>query len=298
MISNINTTDIHNTLIPKLKTSNKHHVALYRYCKSYVFKYDSIEPVYIDDTTEYNKYFENEYRKLKRSQLKEQLNKSPSIKRFNDKFLNDVGLSYYHNISDDLKNNYDIDKLENLNNIINIKQIDFINNIYETYPTNEDIIKQFTLDFHRHKVYVNNNLCMKIDDLFIILSKYNRHIDISPNKKTTIFMLSLLLICQSSFYISFLHIHNKINKMKENYILTKKISVYNTDHIPLLNYHVTDTSNNKVIRLTIDDLSLCCSFMASYKIINIYTEKIIHNLNSETIFDLNFDDCLIVYDTY
>lgn len=286
--------DNNTKLIPKIEPIN---FSYYSYLTSYLFSYDNIKPEYSYDGTEYKEYFEIEYRKLMINQLKEQLNISPSIKRFNDKFLSRKNLSYYHNIKDDIDNNYNIDIPENLNNIIHFKQIEFIYNIYETYVTNEDIVKQFTLDFPRHKVFVNNKQYILIDELFNILSKYNRKIDVTDKLNTTTFMLSLLLICQSSFYMSFIHIHNKINKMKENYILNAKLDLYDTDNIPLLNYHVTDTKKVNEIHLTIDDFRLCCTFIASYKVMNVSTEKIIYQIKAETIFDLNFDECLIVYES-
>ena len=287
-----------NNLIPKLETSNIHYTSIYSYISSYIFSYEHINSVYNSDNTEYKEYFETEYRKLMINQLKEQLNISPSIKRFNEKFLNRTDMSYYHNIKDDLENNYNIDVPKNLNNIINFKQSEFIDNIYETYNTNEDIVKQMTLDFPRHKIYVNNKQCISIDELFTILSKYNRPIDITSERRTTTFMLSLLLICQSSFFMSFIHIYNKINKMKEKYILNSELDIYDTDNIPVLNYNIIDTKQVNEIHLTIDDFRLCCTFIASYKVMNVSTEKIIYQIKAETIFDLNFDECLIVYESY
>ena len=282
-----------NTLIPKIDTNTSY----YKYFTSYIFSYDYIKPIYMEDTTEYKKYFADEYRKLKLNQLKEQLKTSPSIQRFNEKFLQKLDLSFYRNIEQDLTNNYNIDIHANLNNIIHFKVIDFVNNIYETYHSDEDIVKQFTLDFPRHKIYINNIPCTELTGLFSILSKYNRDIDISPERKTTTFMLSLLLICQSSFYMSFLHIYNKINKMKEEYLINSTNDIQDTDTIPLLNYHITDKKEQNNIHLTIDEFRFCCVFNASYQIINVSTEKTIYNISAETIFDLNFDECLIVYES-
>ena len=287
-----------NKLISKIETSNIHYPTIYSYLSSYIYSYEHINPIYSVDDTEYKKYFETEYRKLMINQLKEQLNISPSIKRFNEKFLSRTDMTYYRNIKDDLENNYNVDIPKNLNNIINFKQNDFIYNIYETYNTNEDIVKQMTLDFPRHKVYVNNKQYTSIDELFTILSKYNRPIDIMTEKRTTTFMLSLLLICQSSFFMSFIHIYNKINKMKENYILNSELDIYDTDNIPVLNYNITDTKQVNEIHLTIDDFRLCCTFIASYKVMNIHTEKAVYHIKAETIFDLNFDECLIVYESF
>lgn len=283
-------------LIPKIKKDNLRYKTLYNYMSSYIYNY--MTPIYCQENTEYKEYFATEYRKLMIKKLKEQLNISPSINRFNEKFLNKTELSYYNNIKVDLDINYNIDIPENLNNIINFKNKEYLDNIYETYNTDEDILKQFTLDFPRHKIYVNNSICSTIGDIFTILSKYNRYIDLPNDRKTTTFMLSMLLICQSSFYISFIHIYNKINKMKEKYLLNVGENINDIDKTPILNYHLTDTKKVNEIHLTIDDFSLSCTFIASYKVINIYTEKDVYNIKAETLFDLNFDDCLIVYERY
>jgi hypothetical protein len=281
-------------LIPKIKTNN---YSYYKYFIPYIFNNNKPQSIYNSKNTECKEYFETECRKLMIIQLREQLDISPSINRFNNKFLNIEHLNYYRSIDTDLKYNYNIDIHSNLNNIIHFPQKQFITDIYNTYSTEEDTVKQFTVDFPRHKVYVNTTQITEISELFTILAQYNRKIEIKGCLKTTSFILALLLICQSSFYMSFMHVFNKINKMKENYIINTQTDLYDTDVIPLLNYHITDTKKINEIHFTIDEFGFCCTFIASYKIINIYTEHVVHQIKAETIFDLKFDDCLIVYES-
>jgi hypothetical protein len=125
-----------------------------------------------------------------------------------------------------------------------------------------------------------------IDVLTDLLKVYNRNINIEFNsKKFTTSLLALLLICQSSFFVSFVHLHNKMQKMKDN-ISDMKDSRHNL--------HVVHNNKNNINIIITHDTFLC-SFDAFYKIIDTSTNETVYNVNAETLFDLDSDISLIVY---
>lgn len=248
-----------------------------------------------DDGSMYEKYFDEEYRKFRIEQLRKQLEISPSAKRFGEKFLNQTEFTYYFEKQDDIDNNYDMSNPDNISNIVSFQRDDFINIIYETYPSGEDIVKQFVLDFPRQKVWVNGKLYKDINDLFFTLSKHNRKINTSARETTTL-MLSLLLMCQSSFYMSFAHIHHKVAKMKEKLLSDSKTYIDKIDEDPRMDYFVTDMRSMDSVHLTINEKRMCCTFSASYRIVNVSKDKTIYQIDSETVFDMDYDECLIIYE--
>ena len=101
-------------------------------------------------------------------------------------------------------------------------------------------------------------------------------------------MLCMLLICQSSFFVSFMHLHNKEIKMK---------NMLDPDD-PKNNIHVADMKEKNRIDLYITLNSFSCSFNAKYRILDILEDITIYNVKTETLLSLDSDICLITYDVY
>ena len=247
----------------------------------------------------YEKYFEEEYRKIKIQELDAHLKLSKSIRKFKDMYINESAFRIENN--NDINYDNSISLQKNINNIVSFSKNDFLNIIFETYPKDEDIITQFLKDFHREIISINGQIFDDVNLLFLELSKYNRIIEIDK-RSSSIFILSLLLMCQSSFYVSFLHIHQKLIKMKQDIVqkcdLTDKISnKISIDADPKMNYHLTDGKKKDKIELTIDCQNICSVFRAEYKINDIINEEIVTNIYSETIFNTAANNCLILYET-
>jgi hypothetical protein len=257
---------------------------------------------------DYSKYFIKHTTEVHRGKIINLLNISPNAQKLKEKFVTDYDVLHYFNQDIDTMKNYDITKEENLNVIINLPQRTFLETLLETFNDDDAIIRQFLVDFPRQDIYLNGCRVKTIDDLFMGLSRYNRMVYFGNpvpilNKGTprnmiinwryyiSLFMLTLVLTCQSSFFHSFTHLHNKMSKMK-NVLEQNKQNL-----ISVVNIYVTDYSERQKINLNVTCESFSCSLSATYKIINILDETILFRVKTETLFDLDSDTCIIVYET-
>jgi hypothetical protein len=211
---------------------------------------------------------------------------SDSIKKYDIiAMLGNRTMKYYHP-NDDINNNNLIDKKMQMIVLFPLK--DFINSVLSTYPDDDSIMKQFLADFHRHNVSINGELVKSIDRFITILSKYNRPLNTSYlRKQISLLLFSMVLVCQSSYYISFNYIHDKLIKLKQK-------------NSNMSDLHIVDSRVGKKINIIVSDYSnnaLCCSISGSYKIINCALDRTIHEFNTETIVDINADQCIVRYDT-
>ncbi len=187
----------------------------------------------------------------------------------------------------------DMSKKENIDNVIIIDRNNFFKIIRESYKRDEDIIKQFLIDFDRTDISINSTIYHEVDQLFLELSKYNKLITFEDSDiKITIMILSMLLMCQSSFYFSFVYLYSKINRMKDQ--LTKNDDENNSD--PRLNYSLVSRREKSNIDLIITNDMLECSFKANYNIIDETTGDVIIKVKTETIFNTKSDEAMILYE--
>jgi hypothetical protein len=203
---------------------------------------------------------------------------------------------------EDMKFNYDITLPNPVNQVVIFDKPYFLELIVETYQTDADIIRQFLADFTRVDVMINNENIKSIDLLMMRLSDYNRLIDIG-SRTISLMMLCLLMICQSSFYISFYHQHNKLNMLKEslsNNHMMNKHKMNNNDK--RLDYHLTDQRERKLIEFIISDDKLTVLFSSAYQVIDPTISNITDTnpqtivcLNQQTVFDINQNITLITY---
>lgn len=261
------------------------------------------------ENVDYAKYFEENCRNMKLETFLQLISISKSEKRFMDKFLHDDNIDRYYNQTDDISSNYDISNPENLNNVVSVSKQNFMDVITETYSNDEMIMRQFLADFPRQDVFINGKRFDNMDKLFLELSICNAEIDIDNKhrKKLSKMMLCFLLICQSSFYISFLHVYNKIAKLRS--ILNIKYGIsdndktsYRPDQVDKLpdsryNLHIADHKERNVIDIKISPDNLKCSLMGCYRIVDLDTTNTLYLIRSETLFDINNDTCLIIYET-
>ncbi len=242
-------------------------------------------------TSEYYKYFEQHINFLKLEKFLKLISITKSYNRIREKFIKNEIIERYYDSEYDINNNNDVIDHENMNNIIHIPTNNFLHQILESYTDDSSIVKQMLVDFPRQNVFINDQQIYGIESLMMSLSPYNREIIIENKNryKISTMMLSMCFICQTSFFVSFVHNFNKIAKMKQIY--------YNKSD-QRHNLHLTDTKGRKKIKIYIDDNKLSCVFIGSYKIINIETNTTLYNISTETIFDINSDVCLVVNETY
>lgn len=197
----------------------------------------------------------------------------------------------YYDDEYDMRINYDMINEMNANNIIRGVCQKLLDVFVETYSDDAKIMKQFALDFPRNTVYVNNQLVESMDRFTEVLSPFNREYVIYDEngyrkRVTNIIVFAMSFVCQSSFYPAFIHLYNKLQKMKES-------------KEALNNIHLTDTKERNVIEINITEDKIQCALIACFKLIDIRSdENVLYNIRSETLFDSDMDDYLIVYKSY
>lgn len=247
-------------------------------------------------TAKYLPYFDENCIYMRNIKIVKLMMISKTFNNLKNKFINDNQINNYFNQNDDIEQNYDITKKKNIDIITSIQANTFLNIIFETYSDDDSIIKQFLVDFPRQEIYVNGLKYTNIDDILMEFSKYNRELKLdignSNIKNTTCMLLALLFICQSSFYVSFMHMYNKLQKLKD---------VLNTNddwNNPYHNLHIIDHKNKDKIEIIMTDKKLCCAFIGGCKIIDTTNEEIIHTIRSQILFNLDIDSCLICFEAY
>lgn len=246
----------------------------------------------ISDISDYKKYFEKYVisTRIKKFSKLIKISKSPEMLH---KFLitgEQLIIDRYY----DIEKKYDVMIKDNINTVVGISRDEFINSANETYKDDSSIIRQSLLDFPRETIYVNGVLITDIDEMIKILTPYNRmvningdiNVNIKTKKQITTSLLALLMICQSSFYVSFIHIFNKILKLKELILDT-------TDERH--NLHLVHGENKIGVNITISSDTFLCSFDARYKLIDIVKNETIRYIDTEILFDIDSDISLVVY---
>ena len=279
----------------------------------------------INEIIDYSTYFEENVKVLKLEKFIKILKISYSFNKYCTIFLNEDNI--YTSIVDkttDLNTKYDISDKNNINTIISISKQDFLELSLETYPDDTAIIRQFIVDLPRQDVFINGVPIKDIDHMLFLLGQFNRDVKINTKNRSSIntTMLSVALVCQSSFFMSFVHLLDKCKKMHT--MLTQSIqsdpnSTSNTTSMitpefietaqyplqslskanlddPRLNMHVFDVKERDVISFTINHDTYKCSFGAKYRIVDITTDTTLYNIYTEILIDLDSDTGLIVYD--
>ncbi len=200
----------------------------------------------------------------------------------------------YYDDEYDMMANYDMMNEMNSNNIIKGMSQIFVDVLVDTYPDDTKIVKQFMLDFPRNTVYVNNKLVESLEKFLEVLSPFNRdHVIFNENgnRKRVINIVPFIMtfVCQSSFYPSYIHLFNKLQKMKDN-------EPWNNN---LNNIHVTNTKDRNIIEINVTEEKIQCALISSFKLIDIRSDvNTLYNIKTETLFDSDMDNYLIVYKTY
>lgn len=311
-------------------------------------------PPMVDESVkiDYSRFFARHIKHVQCEKIIKLMDISKSPQKLKNRYVSEQNnIVDYFDQKEDILNNYDVTRRENINKITSMYGRDFLVEVLGTYRTEESILKQFLADFPRQDIFLNGSQILSIDELFVKLGPFNKMINLNTiigadinqymeryektsigaillesnnlgddldktahsrmvfkaNKDATIslIMLSIVFICQSSFYQSFAHLHNKITRMK---------NVLNTPLVPRdsnpceidLNSHEIDPKNNIYLSdhsercradFTITKDHFKCALSAAYKIIDVTDENILFKVNSETLFDIDNDLCLITYHT-
>jgi hypothetical protein len=176
----------------------------------------------------------------------------------------------------DMFYNHNYDLTKNINCITTIPSNIFIKQITETYKDKKSIIKQFMIDFPRQSIIINNKNILTVNEVIEIIKI------IKIENKMSILMLILILSCQSSFYVSFNILFEKQLEMNKNMDT---------------NVCVVDSKNrekNKIIFKMKKNMFIC-KLKSKYDIINTESGQILSNIESEIIYDINYDECVIIH---
>jgi len=274
-----------------------------------------------NENIDYSVYFKEYIRSLKFDKFITILQISSTFDRYTQLFINDNTTKIIDNIDNidksdkvdhvskfvdqivdqktDLSIKYDISDKNNANTIISISKQNFLELSLETYPDDVSIIRQCLLDLPRQDVYINGTFITDIDQMLHLLGDFNKELKINTKGRNTISttMLAIALICQSSFFMSFLHLHNKCTKMHSS--ITENIAedpkCIKENEIRL-NTHVCDMNERHVVTFYISHDSFKCSFSAKYRVVDVLAVETLYAVKTEILIDIFTDTGLIVYD--
>jgi hypothetical protein len=153
----------------------------------------------------------------------------------------------------DIKEINEDDDPSNLNdNIVVFNTQIYFDKILESYENNyENVFRQLTQDYYRHTILLNNVL-VSYDEYIIFISKYNKNI-------------LMTLTTQASFFMPY-------------YMMYK---IYIRD-----NTIIKDAGEKKIINFIIDKKKLIIKFKLLVNLFNTITEKIIYNIDIESVIEL------------
>ncbi|VBB18562.1 hypothetical protein YASMINEVIRUS_1025 [Yasminevirus sp. GU-2018] len=243
---------------------------------------------------DYRKYFEEYDRVFKLENVLSLISFSSSPERYITTFIKGDGVKNMSDQINDVEKNYDISRRENIDAVITISKQNFLDLSLETYPDDEAIVKQFLADLPRNDLYINGAHITNIDKLILSIGAYNRELMVkTKNRKTmSTVMLAIAFVCQSSFFLSFLHLHSKCEKMHS---VVDQSSTATTD--VRRNYHVSDMREREKISITVGFDKFQCSFLAKYRVVDVTTEKTVYIVKTEILIDMNNDTGVIIYET-
>jgi hypothetical protein len=284
-----------------IKLMNKNEMQICKKLEQYLM--DKMKIDYVDlfaDNVDKPKYSENEYKLFFEDcattyhckKFDKLIKVSRNPEKIKQSFLHNANeIKFLFDKEADITNDFDITKKENINKIISISKCEFLNLVLETYPNDESIIRQVLLDLPRTDIFLNGAEIKTIDDIFNSVSQFNTSIilDLSETEKKqktmSFMMLILLLICQSSFFVSFIHLHDKVQKLKN----TLEISD------PMNNINLADFRERNTIDFYVTSKTLSCTIGAYYRIFDVTDNNTILKIHAETLFDVVSDMSLIVY---
>jgi hypothetical protein len=253
------------------------------------------------DGIDYSVYFEEYIKSLKFEKFIMLLQISKFFNKYKRLFINTTNTTniinhFVDKITDqdkDIIMRYDISDKTNVNTIISISKQNFLELSLETYPDDASIVRQYLLDFPRQDVYINGIFINDVNKMLSLLGSFNRDVKINIKGRNVLSttMLAIVLTCQSSFYMSFLHLHNKCSKMHNNITDNSNHNIND----PKLTMHVSDMKEKNVISIHITRNSFKCSFGAKYRVVDVLTADTIYVVQTEILIDLNIDTGLIVY---
>lgn len=257
---------------------------------------------------DYSVYFEEHIRSLKFDKFITILKISSTFDRYTQLFINEDATKIVDKFVDqivdqqtDLTMRYDISNKTNANTIISISKQNFLELSLETYPDDVSIIRQCLLDLPRQDVYINGTFITDIDQMLHLLGSFNNEMKIKTKKRSIISttMLAIALICQSSFFMSFLHLHNKCTKMHNSIVENPKCKEdpkCKKENEFRLNMHVCDMNDRNIVTFYISRDSFKCSFSAKYRVVDVIAVETLYVVKTEILIDIFNDTGLIVYE--
>ena len=249
----------------------------------------------------YKKYFDMYVKINNLKYVIDMLSFSSFPEKYINQFIENQSVKNMFNHDIDIEQNYDISRQYNIDSIISISKYDFLRQLLLSYTNDMEIIKQFLVDVTRQDVFVNNIHITCIDELIIAIGANNIKIQINAPDRQCIstVLCTLMLACQSSFYASFSHLHNKCAKMhsiiSDNEYTKPNNQLNYID--PRKDYHIFSLREKGKILFSIGPDKFQCSFFAKYRITDVITNQDMYIVNSEILIDMNKEMGIIVYQT-
>jgi hypothetical protein len=141
-------------------------------------------------------------------------------------------------------------------------------NLLSYNKSSESVWKQFCLDFHRQKIYINDKCTSEMSDIFDFMKQFDNNkcdkytID---DMEMDIDIIFIMLMTQASFCLPF-------QCMSQ---------LFDRDDI-----HVISTTSDKIIKLYTDD-EIMIKFQTQFSIFDIQSESEIKSINVELIINTN-----------
>lgn len=171
---------------------------------------------------------------------------------------------------------------EGIVNIVTLDKDVYIDKMMKSYRSDEEIVRQFSVDFYREKIYINGYRCVSIDHFMKLIIYYSKDNIQIKDQNISPMLFAMLLCCQSSFYDSYYNLFDQINKLK-------------LDNSTYESYNVCHGCIKNKIYFIIGKNIFECKLLATYKIVDINTDKIVQYIRSQTILNVFSNNNMIYY---
>lgn len=168
--------------------------------------------------------------------------------------------------------------------IVTIQTKKFIEGMLESYKNNLDLVKQFIIDFDRLSIFIDDVKYTNIDTVLQKLLELKFEYTLkNKSDKMSFLLFTMMLCCQSSFFFSFLFLH-------QSYM----------DHENLHPSSIGDPGKTKEIRIyqDKDGTNHRVKYNSNYSIVNTSTDTTVMYVDTQTDIDLNDDMSIMSFDVF
>lgn len=185
----------------------------------------------------------------------------------------------------------DIKAIKRSNNVIvSMNTNTFIENMVEVYGDDAKILQQFSVDFNRLDIYIDDIKYNKIDVAIQRLARLKiRNNGILKRYKKSLMMFLMMMCCQSSFYYSYLFLHKSFLKYDNIYPTSDSINGKRKEVRIYTERKKHPTKEKYCFNYKI-------KLVSTYLLKNTDKDLDIAYIDTNTILDMNSSTCTITFD--